>query len=155
MSFELKQSRQQGVALLEVLIAVVVIAFGFLALLKLQITSLNNVVASNQRYVAAELSQTMGERIRANFSGLVDYNGLDTRNFGKDCSSGCAQVKDNDAYAWKKSLQDAQDALPGGYGTVAINGQNAVIEIVWQEKRNKQAATEERFFLEVPINDNL
>lgn len=146
--------KQQGVALLEVLIAIGVMAFGFLALLMLQITSLNNVTAANQRYVAAELAQTMGERIRANFRRLGDYGSVDTRTFTQNCSSGCAIVK-TDIYRWKTSIESAQNALPGGYGTVSILNKNATVEIVWQEKRDKQTSTQARYVLEVPINDNL
>lgn len=160
--------KQNGIAMLEVLMAIVVVAFGFMALLKLQVSSLNNVVASNQRYVAASLASTMGERIRANAfapaaggaSPIVGYQGVDTASNDMCGSSGIVAT---DVCEWSTEISNARNALPSGSGRIDIDGLNAVIRISWSEKRRNAKDSggtvidieTASYFLEVPINDNL
>lgn len=148
----LDNKQQRGVALLEVLIAIFVIAFGFLALLKLQMTSLNNVTAANQRYVAANIGQAMVERLRA-ASTPTDYRGKKTADFTKNCDSATCTVVEQDIFEWKRDLSDARDALPGGKGEIAQDAltQRFFITMTWNEKLSQGDVEEVAFVLEVSV----
>lgn len=142
---------QKGVALLEVLIAMFVMAFGFLALLKLQMASLSNITTSNQRYVAASLAQAMGEKIRANVELADQYTGLETRTFTKNCSvaNTCGAAHERDAYQWQQSLLSANSGLTNANGTVVHDGNEIRVRIEWEEKHSNRDATTELFELKV------
>lgn len=147
----LNTKKQQGVAMMEVLIAIVVIAFGFMALLKLQLSTLNNVTASNQRYIAASLAHSMGDMLRVNAANRDSYNGADTNVFSKDCSSSTCSLYENDMYEWKRSINDAAQALPEGRGTILVNAGRAVISLYWKEKRSIHNVENASFQLEVQV----
>lgn len=144
------KNAQQGVAMVEVLIAMLVMAFGFLALLKLQVTSLNNVTASNQRYVAASLAQTMGERIKANKENISSYDDIDTSTFTAVCtgenSAGCIGYT-ADIHRWKESLEKTS-GLSGARGVIDIEDEIINIQILWSEKQARKGVTDAKFELE-------
>ncbi|MCB5196965.1 hypothetical protein [Deefgea salmonis] len=62
----MKQSNQSGTILLEVLISIVVLAFGILGLASLQAYSLRASHSSNLRSIASDLATTMAEQIQTN-----------------------------------------------------------------------------------------
>lgn len=142
-------SNEKGVAILEVVIAIFVIAVGFLALLKLQMTSMNGVTSANQRYIAANLAQAMAERIRASAG---DYDGMGTDAFNKNCEvpSSCSVVE-NDMYQWKKDLAEVRDSLPEGKGEITKNNltQRVLVKVEWKEKMSQHDVVDVAFALEV------
>lgn len=134
------KNAQQGVAMLEVMIAIFVVALGFMALIKLQMDTLVNVGESHRRYVAAYLAQDMGERIRANSLNIAAYS-------DDSCGGICA----TDYAEWDAALADARNALPGGEGTVSIGASVATITVSWDERRVLQDNGKASFVMEVPI----
>lgn len=151
-SNKFQYKEQKGVALLEVLMAVFVVAFGFLALLKLQMTSLNNVTAANQRYVAANVAQAMAERLRA-ASNPADYHDQKTADFTTDCSSTTCTVVEQSMYEWKRDLIDARDALPAGSGEITQDSttNRFLLTLKWNEKLAQNDVEEVTFTLEVSV----
>jgi type IV pilus assembly protein PilV len=67
--------RQSGITLLEVLIAVLVLAIGLLGIAGLQTSALTNNFVSYQYTQAAILTQSMVERMRANRLGVIGSAG--------------------------------------------------------------------------------
>jgi type IV pilus assembly protein PilV len=133
--------KQSGIAMLEVIIAIAVVAFGFFALLKLQITTLSNINIANQRYVAANLAVDMGERIRANSSNYASYT-----------NSGCGGVCGVDYTDWNNALSNSRNSLPNASAKVeTTTSPSVIITISWDEKTptGVEVAT---YSLEVPIN---
>jgi type IV pilus assembly protein PilV len=138
---------QQGFSLVEVLATLLVVAFGFLAILKLQVQTMVDVADSNTRYVAANLAQDMGERLRANAENIDDYTMPDWGVKGDDCDSICVA----DINEWLLALQGV-DALNDGEGKITIptTSQIAEIEIRWSELNS---STKSVYSMEVPVND--
>lgn len=68
-------TRQAGFTLLEVLIAVVVLAVGLLGLAKLQTTGLRQAHSSNLRTQATLLAYDITDRIRTNRQAYIDAGG--------------------------------------------------------------------------------
>lgn len=80
------KTRQHGVSLLEVLIALLVLSVAALGFAALQLTALANSSEANHRAHAALIAQDAVERIQTNPSELGSYvslNGWDSREFSE------------------------------------------------------------------------
>ncbi|WP_243217631.1 type IV pilus modification protein PilV [Methylobacter sp. S3L5C] len=132
-------NKSAGFTLIEVLIAMVVLAVGLLGLAGLQATSLRNNQSAYTRSQATQLSYDLAERMRANIAGKVTYTSISpsSANANANCltSTGCSPVEmaENDLYQWNLAVASA---LPGGVGTVAIATGVYTVSINWDDNRD-------------------
>ncbi|MCH8550505.1 MAG: type IV pilus modification protein PilV [Natronospirillum sp.] len=128
-------SRQHGVSLIEVLVAVVILAVGLLGLAAM----LGNAMQSNQhaqgRTQAVFLASDMMERLRANRNNLDDYAPLDFMGNGVACDSGwqpdnSESIAQNDIDEWRNSLRCL---LPAGNGRIQRDGDTVTVTVRWVE----------------------
>lgn len=110
-----------GFTLLEVLIAMVVLAVGLLGLAAVQATSLKNNQSAYFRSQATQLAYDITDRMRANKLGVaaLDYNNKAQTN--NDCNANActpAQMAGYDLARWNTELA-AQ--LPSGEGVVCLD----------------------------------
>ncbi|HYA19161.1 MAG TPA: type IV pilus modification protein PilV [Burkholderiales bacterium] len=112
----------QGFTLLEVLIAIVVIAFGFLAFAGMQLISLRNAHSGTYQTVATQLAREMADNLRANKAGVgLGYydnpavGGFKTTNCLKTTGCTTQQMAKMDLYLWDQKLGTV---LPLGAGHV-------------------------------------
>lgn len=139
---------QQGFTLVEILVAVVVLAIGLLGLAGLQANSLKFNNSAYQRSVASMMAYDMLDRIRANRDGLIagNYNAHGPAgSFPADpgcITTGCSttDVADYDVSDWAQQLGNL---LPAGTGTIQGNGANSVftITVMWDDERTGAAGT--------------
>lgn len=120
---------EEGYSLVELMVAVLVIAIGLLGLAGLQAVGLSG---NHNAYLATQatiLAQDMADRMRANAQGLPAYTGSATPS---SCSAGCtaAQVAGNDLAEWNSMLA-AQ--LPGGAGSINAASGVYTISVSWAE----------------------
>lgn len=120
------RATRQGFSLLEVLIAMVILAFGILGAVGLQLVSKRNTVDSDQRSIAAYQAYQLVERMRANTSQvtLATYTSQPTLGRGTMGSSpvvNCeadvctpAQLALYDLWGWEQALDGAQETLADG-----------------------------------------
>jgi type IV pilus modification protein PilV len=124
--------RQQGASLIEVLVALTLVAFTMLGLLGLQLRSMSSQKDSLDRRTAALLVSQLGERVSANFAGFEQqlYNGLvlnppgapanDTAPDAAACVTpdNCTtnEIATRD---WALFAQQVRTRLPGGVAFVA------------------------------------
>ncbi|MFK8079797.1 MAG: type IV pilus modification protein PilV [Granulosicoccus sp.] len=80
------RSRQRGVGLLEVLVALIVISFGVLGMAGLQLTGMKQSTSGFNRAKAVMLAESMTARMRLNRTGVANefYNGFDSINLSCD-----------------------------------------------------------------------
>lgn len=148
------KKRLRGFSLVEVLIAVTLLAIGLLGLAALQTTALKYTYSANLRAKAVLLAYDMADRMRANMdieNNLfnADYNGVTTddaesyvnrRCFLDDagadgviaCNTG--ELVEYDAFRW---TTDVMAALPNGAGSVARDDGDARIyniTLSWTDK---------------------
>ncbi|SDG36594.1 type IV pilus assembly protein PilV [Onishia taeanensis] len=116
-------TRQSGVSLIEVLIALLVLGIGILGMVALQTRSLALDREAYLRSQAESLAYDLGDRIRANEDQLNTY-AIAIKD-GKPSGSSLAK---RDLTDW---LGDIASALPGGDGSVVVNGDEAVITVEW------------------------
>jgi type IV pilus assembly protein PilV len=119
---------QAGFTLLEVLVAILVIAIGLLGMAGLQMQSLRQGQSAYQRSVATQLAYDMSDRMRGNIAGVLAnaYNrtglGTDYGTAVANCNTttGCvaADLAKNDAYEWQQLVQTM---LPAGEAIICID----------------------------------
>jgi type IV pilus assembly protein PilV len=103
--------RQQGATLIEILVTVVVLAFGLLGIAVFQSKSLVGSLESYQRAQAVILLQDMSSRLQSNLPQAANYVVMDVGtgdNRPDDCSA-AAPGADHDICEWSKALKGAAE----------------------------------------------
>ncbi len=132
------EARQQaGAGLIEVMVALVVLAIGLLGIAGLQLVSLQNNHSAALRSQAVTLGYDALDRMRANrdAANLGDY----TTDFPDAAPAGTA-VAEQDLQEWKLMLA----ALPSGAGAIssAVVGGRVLftVTVQWDDSRGVEAA---------------
>lgn len=135
-SFE-RGCTQRGFSLLEVLIAIVILAIGLLGVARLQANSVGFNHGAYLRSQATLQVYDMADRMRSNMPGVTagNYNAIAGTPADPNCfAAGCtpAQMAQYDTFEWN-TANAAQ--LPGGVGTVTGSGAGSVftITVTWTE----------------------
>ncbi len=147
-------SKQQGFTLIEVLIAVVILAVGLLGMASLTLNSLQSSQGASLRSQASALAGDLGERLRANrdfaISNDTDYLlALNTATTNLPAcvgsSSGCdaAGQAQRDLAEWRASLATN---LPAGTAVIRKpdipnNPRQYLLTLTWSEAGNRGAAS--------------
>lgn len=121
------RNKSSGFTLLEVMIAIVVVAFGLLGLAGLQVFALKNNQSAAMRSAATVLASDMIDRMKANFQGVIaaQYDKSNTGDYttavaGCNLTAGCTptDLAQNDRFEWATRVAGA---LPGGVGIVCLD----------------------------------
>jgi type IV pilus assembly protein PilV len=144
-------NKQSGFTLIEVLIAMLVLAIGLLGLAGLQAKSLSYTQSAYNRSLATELAYDLADRMRANISGIATYTAESSaQNANCENTSGCSssQMAQNDLYEWNFAVTNT---LLSGLGTIApVGGMcNIVvctITINWDDNRDGVVDTKDPNF---------
>ncbi len=132
-------TRQQGATLIEVLIAMVVLAIGLLGLAGLQSTSIQSNQGSYYRSQATVLANDMADRMRANrTAALAGGYAIATapRSSSSNTVSGTRAEKDK--AEWLNALAET---LPLGTGKITLNNNIFLIEVIWNDNRARIKAS--------------
>lgn len=133
---------QQGFTLIEVLVSVIVLAVGLLGLAALQTTALRFNHDAQLRSIAVLQVNTMADRMRANKVGVTNgnYNALSGIPTSTPSCTSCnpSDIAQRDLYQWNSTNNQV---LPGGTGTVTVNGNLHTITIMWDQDRTGATGT--------------
>jgi type IV pilus assembly protein PilV len=151
-------SQQRGFTLVEVLIAVLVMAIGLLGLAGLQLTTLQSNQSAYHRSLATMKAMDIADRMIANGGQVANYaTGLGAPSSASTCvASSCApsDMAEFDLAQWKCSLggHNAVQAcldlgvsgeLPSGDGRIVDDGGNQfTITIMWDDERTGATGTD-------------
>lgn len=156
-----------GFTMLEVLISMVIIAFGLLGVAGLQAFALKNNQSASFRSTAILLTADISDRMRANYIAAAEgsYNQPSTSAYTTAVgacvsTAGCTpqQLAANDLFEWQARVAAT---LPAGVGIVCLDGTpndgdvpgtplcnesggnvlNYVVKIWWQDNRNRGASS--------------
>lgn len=113
-------ARSDGVTLIEILVAILILSFGLLGSAGLQMAGLRAALGANQRTTATLLAYDVADRMRANMVGVGFDNYLNytaTQNVNCVQAAGCTaqQMAQHDMWEWTQAIA-AQ--LPSGIGIV-------------------------------------
>jgi len=134
--------KKNGFTLLEVLIAMVILAVGLLGIAALQTTSLKNNQSAYNRSQATLLAYDIADKMRTNVAGannyLSSFMASTAATKQNDClviSTTCtvADMAQNDLYDWNRAINSS---LPNGTGTISLSGSIFTIVVRWDENRD-------------------
>ena len=130
--------------MVEVLVALVVLSVGMLGISALYVITMRSGTGAIYRLQAVSLANDLAERIRANRSASVAYQGVAANN---NCGPGgvvCTpvQLAANDLFVWN---QQVAAMLPAATWAVAVTGAitpfDYVITLNWSEPGNPAQIT--------------
>jgi len=134
------RSANHGYALIEVLAATFIIAFGAMSLMYLQTRTMTTAIYTNQYFLASSYVHDISERIRANPSEALTYSMADYNSLG----SACGQVCSDDVNAWLDSIKGENDIatidnIKNAEGRLTVSrvvggtSVNVLVEIRWPQ----------------------
>lgn len=126
------ESKETGIALIEVLVAVLVLAVGLLGMAAMQVQSSQMTNGAEQRTQAVLLTADMMDRIRANRANAANYNGISVDPSATACSTdyapgATATVSANDITEWSNLIVCL---LPEGTGTVTVDNVTGEVVVI-------------------------
>jgi type IV pilus assembly protein PilV len=129
-------NKKTGFTLIEVLIAMVVLAVGLLGLAGLQATSLKNNQSAYNRSQATQLAYDLADRMRANTGAAASYLTAAAGNANCSSTTGCSatDMAKNDLFEWNAAISQALPA--GAVGSIALAGGIYTITINWDDNRD-------------------
>ena len=133
--------RQQGVSLIESMIALLVISIGLLGIAALQITSMKQNASAMNNSKAVWIGYNMADRIRSNFGQFDKYADKATKKGMEDtCGGGCSSsdMVDSDIAGWSTMVLD----LPAGRGIITSPTANELlIAVMWDDEGTGHTGT--------------
>lgn len=132
--------KQTGFTLLEVLVAMLVLAIGLLGLAGLVTSAMRNNLSASHRTQATWMAYDIIDRMRANRAVMSSYvTAMGTAATCSASASTAGTVAVQDIAAWKNQLACA---LPAGNGSVSFpSSGRARVVIRWDDSRGMQDST--------------
>ena len=131
---------QRGTTLIEVLIALVVLAIGLLGMALLQVTSVQSNHSAYYRSQVSILASDLADRMRANRTAAL----TDAYVFDYPTSSSTHSVSGTQAQKDKAEwLNTLAQALPEGTGKVEKSGTLVTISVRWNDNRGRIKNTDD------------
>ena len=141
-----KASGHRGFSMIEVMVTIVIIAFGLLGIAGLQVRLQMSEMESYQRSQALLLLNDMANRIATNRNSAASYVTTATSPLGAGmiCPTAPTTVAQRDLAEWCNALQGAGETisgggvvakigtLVGGRGCVELVGSDYLVTVVWQ-----------------------
>ncbi len=133
-------SRHRGFTLIEIMVAVVVLAIGLLGLAGLQATSLRFNNSAYHRSQATNLAYDMADRMRVNRQAALNA-AYDLCNANVNAAV-CVGLAKQDVQEWRTALAST---LPLGTGSIARTAGTNVFKITvqWDDSRGEAVAPQQ------------
>lgn len=139
---------QTGMTLIEVLVAVLILAIGLLGAAVIQLNALKYTDSSRMTSQASFIAYDMLDRIRANAG--ADYAWR--RDARAPASNASASARDLDLHDFEANIRGF--AGESGDGSVAISASEVTVSISWDDRRGTRSAdARETFILTGRIGD--
>ena len=135
---------QSGLTMIEILIAIFIMAVGLLGTATLQVRALQDTSNANLRSIAVYLANDAADRIRSNKAAVAAGHWDDVDDAAADAycvsTTGCTakEMALNDQSEWLENLA----LLPDGEGVISRNGDLFTVTVSWSE-RVKQGSVED------------
>lgn len=130
----------KGFTLIELMVAILVLAIGLLGLAGLQVIGLRSGHNAYLRTQATLLAQDMADRMRNNRENLASYLGTETADKCDASLCSGAQMAGYDLAKWHEAIINQ---LPGGSGVITNDPGGSLvykINITWNEFEENQDA---------------
>ena len=133
------QRRQRGLSLIEVLIAMLILAIGLLGIAAMQAITLRNSQSAFDRTQAVVLSYAMLDRMRANATAAR----AGSYNLAETCTAPTATstLIENDHRQWILELRGTMGDATTTCGTISCAASVCSITVKWNDSRATAGAT--------------
>ncbi len=138
----INKRQSAGFTMIELLVAVLILAIGLLGVAGIQTFSVKATSNSSLRGTALYLANNMLDRMRAN-SAAVEAGSYDSMTGKAEVAAclttaGCTstEMANNDKYEWEQLIQNS---LPSGTATLSVSSGIYTITVTWTD-RVKQGA---------------
>jgi type IV pilus assembly protein PilV len=145
--------KRNGFTLIEVLIALVLLAGGLLGLAALQAKGLSNNQSAYNRSQATQLSYDIADRMRANASAAAKYlTSFMVPSAANAAANACSSTTNtcSPAQLAEKDLDDWSDdlasSLPYGTGTITVASDVYTVTVRWDDDKNGAVDTSDPNF---------
>lgn len=142
---------QSGMSLIEVLVAIFVLAIGMLGMAALQMASLRSNQSSYERSAAVMAAYTMIDRLRADVTAARagSYN----LALGDDCAAPAGSTfPETQLAAWLADLQTSMGpSACGGVTCSAGAAASCVISVRWDDSRAQEGLSNQTFSIEARL----
>ena len=134
--------KQRGITMVEILVAILILAIGFLGMASVQLMGAKNIAGSSFRTLATIYAYDMVERMRLNPEGIENdaYDAIDgTKVADPKCGNTCTaeKIAQRDAYEWNQLIKSSltEGGLPKGVGNVDYDSTNQLhkVTVQWRE----------------------
>lgn len=134
--------------MVEVLVALLIVALGVLGAVGLQLSSLQHMRSSTHRAMAVMATIDIVDRMRANRTQAINgqYN-ISLTSVPAPAGTGAA-TEAIDLYEWRTRLADW---LPEGVGAVTRMGDAFRITVQWSEEQSRDGDEEQQFIFETQL----
>ncbi|KGQ20484.1 Type IV fimbrial biogenesis protein PilV [Lysobacter dokdonensis DS-58] len=132
---------QRGVGLVEVLVAVVVLAFGLLGIAAMQLTSLKNSQGALARSQAIAQTYAMLDAMRAN-RNIAIIGGYNVNNVCLAANG--TSLAANDLAHWITTMQSPTILGPTACGTINCGAATCTISVSWDDVRSVNGNANEK-----------
>ena len=140
----LRRSRQEGFSMIEVLIAIVVLAIGLLGFALLQTTNLRYTQSANNRTLATNLAYSLLDQMRTNRLSAADYAsaGFAANTLSAAaCAAPAGTAVEQGIATWRCQVFNALG--PSARAAVTYNASGvATVTLGWGERGGNEAETE-------------
>lgn len=141
---------QSGISLIEVLVAIFVLAIGMLGMAALQMASLRANQSSYERSAAVMAAYTMIDRLRADLTAARagSYN----LTLGEGCAApGGSTFPETQLAAWLAELQTSMGPSACGGVTCSAGAASCVISVRWDDSRVQGGLSNQIFSIEARL----
>ena len=140
---------QHGIGLLEVMIALFILAFAALAIGNVQVSALTSVTISTSHFAVSKLTEEIAEQLKSDavLAGQGAYNTTFTE------TAAPATVPTQRAQVINHWKNNAVEALPSGATQVACTTNECTISLRWNERVTSGAA-QQIYNLKIPLQIN-
>ncbi|MCB1615310.1 MAG: type IV pilus modification protein PilV [Pseudomonadales bacterium] len=132
----MKQQKQAGVGMIEILVTLLVLGIGLMGVVGMQYMSLKSANDANNRYLAALYTQELVERMRSNQVAVQAGNYSKESNAGNICTKQCTpqEMARSDIKEW---LDNIENDLPNGEGKISVanvgGSMKFTLTVTWDE----------------------
>ncbi len=144
--------RQAGAAMIEVLVSMLIVAFGIMGMLGMQTQSTVSQMESYQRAQALVLVKDMAQRMESNRAQIASYLANDVGTGADQNCAGAATTSERDLCEWATQLKGAAEVLDGNKVGTLIGARGCItrpdpvgapnvylVAVVWQGLRETAA----------------
>jgi type IV pilus assembly protein PilV len=128
-----QRRRARGATMIEVLVSIIIFAFGVLGFAGLQLRALASNQSSLQRSQAAVLVDDVMDRMRVDRANAL-AGGWNIALGTSSASVGGSSLTQTDLRDW---LEQVEQLLPGGQAAIQVNNGEVRVTLAWRDERGQ------------------